>query len=357
MGVAVIAAIIIVVVVLLVLALAAAASSVRVLREYERGVTFRLGRLMQLRGPGLVVLIPSIDRLVRVSLRTVTLRVPPQEIITRDNVPARVTAVAYYRVIDPRKAIIEVEDFEAATLQIAQTTLRSVLGEAELDSLLSDREHLNESLQQLIDMQTEPWGIKVTMVEIRDVEIPERMQHAIARQAEAERERRAKIINAEGEFQASARLRDAAEVMGDNSVTLQLRYLQTLREIGGSQNSTIVFPIPIDVVRPMMDALSGASSSRSDAERLAEKARSEAERIESGGHPELEAGELEAGERAVQQDGADGGAQGGHELNGTAAPSNAAPSKAAASKAAASNATPSDATPPSAVPADPEPID
>jgi len=357
MGVAVIAAIIIVVVVLLVLALAAAASSVRVLREYERGVTFRLGRLMQLRGPGLVVLIPSIDRLVRVSLRTVTLRVPPQEIITRDNVPARVTAVAYYRVIDPRKAIIEVEDFEAATLQIAQTTLRSVLGEAELDSLLSDREHLNESLQQLIDMQTEPWGIKVTMVEIRDVEIPERMQHAIARQAEAERERRAKIINAEGEFQASARLRDAAEVMGDNSVTLQLRYLQTLREIGGSQNSTIVFPIPIDVVRPMMDALSGASSSRSDAERLAEKARSEAERIESGGHPELEAGELEAGERAVQQDGADGGAQGGHELNGTAAPSNAAPSNAAASKAAASNATPSDATPPSAVPADPEPID
>src|SRR6202042_1805487 len=338
MGVAVIAAIIIVVCVLLILGLAAAASSVRVLREYERGVTFRLGRLVDLRGPGLVLLVPSIDRLVRISLRTVTLTVPPQEIITRDNVPARVTAVAYYRVIDPRKAIIEVEDFEAATLQIAQTTLRSVLGEAELDSLLSDREHLNESLQQLIDMQTEPWGIKVTMVEIRDVEIPERMQHAIARQAEAERERRAKIINAEGEFQASARLRDAAEVMGDNSVTLQLRYLQTLREIGGSQNSTIVFPIPIDVVRPMMDALSGASSSRSDAERLAEKARSEAERIESGGHPELEAGELEAGERAVQQDGADGGAQGGHELNGTAAPSNAAPSNATPSNATPSNA-------------------
>jgi regulator of protease activity HflC (stomatin/prohibitin superfamily) len=367
MGVAVIAAIIIVVCVLLVLALAAAASSVRVLREYERGVTFRLGRLMQLRGPGLVVLIPSIDRLVRVSLRTVTLRVPPQEIITRDNVPARVTAVAYYRVIDPRKAIIEVEDFEAATLQIAQTTLRSVLGEAELDSLLSDREHLNESLQQLIDMQTEPWGIKVTMVEIRDVEIPERMQHAIARQAEAERERRAKIINAEGEFQASARLRDAAEVMGDNSVTLQLRYLQTLREIGGSQNSTIVFPIPIDVVRPMMDALSGASSSRSDAERLAEKARSEAERIESGGHPELEAGERGVQQDGVQQDGVqqdgvqqgavrqdgvqpgavDGGAQGGHELNGTAAPPNAAPS----------NAAPSNAAPSSAAPVEPEPID
>ncbi len=266
MGVAVIAAIIIIVCVLLVLAAAAAAASVRVLREYERGVTFRLGRLMELRGPGLVLLIPSLDRLVRVSLRTVTLRVPPQEIITRDNVPARVTAVAYYRVIDPSRAIIEVEDFEAATLQIAQTTLRSVLGEAELDSLLSDREHLNESLQQVIDMQTEPWGIKVTMVEIRDVEIPERMQHAIARQAEAERERRAKIINAEGEFQASARLRDAAEVMGDNSVTLQLRYLQTLREIGGNQNSTIVFPIPIDVVRPMMEALGGMKAAELELE-------------------------------------------------------------------------------------------
>ena len=283
MGVAVIAAIIIVVCVLLILGLAAAASSVRVLREYERGVTFRLGRLVELRGPGLVLLIPSIDRLVRVSLRTVTLRVPPQEIITRDNVPARVTAVAYYRVIDPSRAITEVEDFEAATLQIAQTTLRSVLGEAELDSLLSDREHLNESLQQVIDMQTEPWGIKVTMVEIRDVEIPERMQHAIARQAEAERERRAKIINAEGEFQASARLRDAAEVMGDNSVTLQLRYLQTLREIGGSQNSTIVFPIPIDVVRPMMDALGGMKAASASAERLAEEARTKAEEIEAGG--------------------------------------------------------------------------
>ena len=306
MGVAVIAAIIIIVCVLLVLGLAAAAASVRVLREYERGVTFRLGRLVELRGPGLVLLIPSIDRLVRVSLRTVTLRVPPQEIITRDNVPARVTAVAYYRVIDPSRAITEVEDFESATLQIAQTTLRSVLGEAELDSLLSDREHLNESLQQVIDMQTEPWGIKVTMVEIRDVEIPERMQHAIARQAEAERERRAKIINAEGEFQASARLRDAAEVMGDNSVTLQLRYLQTLREIGGSQNSTIVFPIPIDVVRPMMDALGGMKAASASAERLAEEARTKAEEIEAAGHPALEpgdqahngaAGDATAGER------------------------------------------------------------
>jgi len=295
----VIAAIVIIVCVLLVVALAAAASSVRVLREYERGVMFRLGRLMELRGPGLVLLVPSIDRIVRVSLRTVTLRVPPQEIITRDNVPARVTAVAYYRVIDPNKAVTEVEDFEAATLQIAQTTLRSVLGEAELDQLLAEREHLNDSLQQVIDMQTEPWGIKVTTVEIRDVEIPERMQHAIARQAEAERERRAKIINAEGEFQAASKLRDAAEVMGDNSVTLQLRYLQTLREIGGNQNSTIVFPMPIDIVRPMIDALASGETPDKATERLVQEAREQAEQIESGSPPELEAGQAEA-------DGADG---------------------------------------------------
>ncbi len=258
MGASVITAIVVVLVVLLVLGLTAAASAVRVLREYERGVMFRLGRLMELRGPGLVVMLPTIDRLVRVSLRTVTLKVPPQEIITRDNIPARVTAVAYYRVIDPNRAITEVEDFESATLQIAQTTLRSILGVADLDTLLSDREHLNESLQRVIDTQTEPWGIKVTTVEIKDVEIPERMQHAIARQAEAERERRAKIINAEGEFQASARLRDAADVMGDNPVTLQLRYLQTLREIGGN-SSTIVFPMPIDLMRPMIDALASGS--------------------------------------------------------------------------------------------------
>ena len=243
----------------------ALASSVRVLREYERGVVFRLGRLMEQRGPGLQLLIPTIDRMVRVSLRTVTLTVPPQEIITRDNVPARVTAVAYYRVIDPSKAVTEVESFQAATLQIAQTTLRSVLGVADLDTLLSEREHLNESLAKVIDTQTEPWGIKVTIVEIKDVEIPERMQHAIARQAEAERERRAKIINAEGEFQAAAKLADAADVMGRNPTTLQLRYLQTLREIGGQQNSTIVFPMPIDLIRPMVEALgSGASAGQSE---------------------------------------------------------------------------------------------
>jgi regulator of protease activity HflC (stomatin/prohibitin superfamily) len=258
----VITAIIIIICVLLVVAVAAAASAVRVLREYERGVMFRLGRLMELKGPGLVLMLPSIDRMVRISLRTVTLKVPPQEIITRDNIPARVTAVTYYRVIDPSRAVTEVEDYDAATLQIAQTSLRSVLGVAELDTLLAEREHLNESLQQVIDSQTEPWGIKVTAVEIKDVEIPERMQHAIARQAEAERERRAKIINAEGEFQAAAKLRDAADVMGDSSVTLQLRYLQTLREIGGTQNSTIVFPIPMDVVGPMMEAIGRGQTGR-----------------------------------------------------------------------------------------------
>jgi regulator of protease activity HflC (stomatin/prohibitin superfamily) len=235
--------------VLLVLALTALSTSVRVLREYERGVVFRLGRLMDQRGPGLIMLVPTIDRMVRVGLRTVTLSIPPQEIITRDNIPARVTAVAYYRVIDANRAVTEVESYQTATLQIAQTTLRSVLGGADLDTLLGERERLNEALQHVIDAQTEPWGIKVTAVEIKDVEIPERMQHAIARQAEAERERRAKIINAEGEFQAAAKLAEAADVIGQNPVTIQLRYLQTLREIGGNQNSTIVFPLPMDMIK------------------------------------------------------------------------------------------------------------
>jgi regulator of protease activity HflC (stomatin/prohibitin superfamily) len=247
--------ILIIVAVVLLVGLTTVANSVRVLREYERGVVFRLGRLMSQRGPGLQLLIPSMDRMVRVSLRTVTLTVPPQEIITRDNVPARVTAVAYYRVIDPVRAVTEVESYQAATLQISQTSLRSVLGVVDLDTLLSEREHLNESLQRVIDTQTEPWGIKVTTVEIKDVEIPERMQHAIARQAEAERERRAKIINAEGEAQAAARLAEAADVIGRNPTTLQLRYLQTLREIGGTNSSTIVFPMPVDLMRGMMQAL------------------------------------------------------------------------------------------------------
>jgi regulator of protease activity HflC (stomatin/prohibitin superfamily) len=227
-------------------------ASVRVLREYERGVVFRLGRVTQQRGPGLVLLVPGIDRMVRVSLRTVTLKIPAQEIITRDNVPARVTAVAYYRVIDPTRSVIEIENVLAATSQIAQTTLRSVLGKAELDALLAERERLNEHLQHIIDDQTEPWGVKVTTVEIKDVEIPERMQHAMARQAEAERERRAKVINAEGEFQAAGRLNDAADVIGRNPVTIQLRYLQTLMEVSNNQASTIVFPMPVDLLRPLV---------------------------------------------------------------------------------------------------------
>ena len=245
----------VVVVVIALLAMTAAAASVRILREYERGVVFRLGRLLPQKGPGVVLLIPFIDRLVRVSLRTVTLQVPAQDVITHDNVPARVTAVTYFRVVDPNKSIVEIQDVLAATSQIAQTTLRSILGKADLDTLLGEREKLNEDLQQIIDDQTEPWGIKVTTVEIKDVEIPDDMQRAIARQAEAERERRAKIINAEGEFQAAAKLADAADVISQNPVTIQLRYLQTLLEIGGEQNSTVVFPLPIDLVGPLLDAV------------------------------------------------------------------------------------------------------
>ena len=255
-------ALLIVLAVLAVTAAALAAASVRVLREYERAVVFRLGRVIDEKGPGLVLLIPAVDRMVRVSLRTVTLRIPPQEVITRDNVPVRVAAVAYFRVIDPRRAVLDVEDFMSATLQIAQTTLRSVLGKAELDALLSERERLNDSLQQIIDEQTEPWGIKVTIVEIKDVEIPERMQHALARQAEAERNRRAKVINAEGEFQASARLAEAADVISPNPVTIQLRYLQALSDISSNQASTIVFPVPIDLLRPLVagESQSGEST-------------------------------------------------------------------------------------------------
>src|SRR3954462_7897105 len=246
-------AIAIVLVCLLVTALVLAGASVRVLREYERGVVFRLGRVTRQRGPGLVLLVPGIDRMVRVSLRTVTLKIPAQEIITRDNVPARVTAVAYYRIIDPTKSAIEIEDVVAATSLIAQTTLRSVLGKAELDALLAERERLNDHLQQIIDDQTEPWGVKATTVEIKDVEIPERMQHAMARQAEAERERRAKVINAEGEFQAAARLGEGAEGISQTPVTIQLRYLQALQDISSNQASTIVFPVPIDLITPMID--------------------------------------------------------------------------------------------------------
>ena len=238
-------------------------SAIRVLREYERGVIIRLGRLIAQKGPGLILLIPIIDKMVRVDLRTVTLNVPPQEVITKDNVTVRVTAVAYFRVIDPNRAITEVENFLLATSQISQTTLRSVLGKAELDALLGERERLNTELQQIIDEQTEPWGVKVTTVEVKDVELPAEMQRAIARQAEAERERRAKIIAADGEFQAAEKLSQAADVISRNPATLQLRYLQTLLEIGSQQNSTIVFPLPIDLVRPMLEGYKGSGGAGS----------------------------------------------------------------------------------------------
>ena len=244
----------VVLVVVAIFLLIAVGSAVRVLREYERGVIFRLGRLIATKGPGLILLIPFIDRMERVDLRTVTLNIPPQEVITRDNVPSSVNAVAYFRVVDANRSIVEVENFLLATSQIAQTALRSVLGKAELDQLLAERERLNEELQTIIDESTEPWGVKVTAVEIKDVEIPENMQRAMARQAEAERERRAKIINSEGEYQAAQKLTDAADIISTNPASLQLRYLQTLLEIGSNQNTTIVFPLPMDVLEPFLNA-------------------------------------------------------------------------------------------------------
>ncbi|MGE5407810.1 MAG: slipin family protein [Syntrophothermus sp.] len=246
-------------VVVLAILLVVLASAVRILREYERGVIFRLGRLIAQKGPGLILLIPFVDRMVKVDLRTVTLNIPPQEVITRDNVPAGVNAVAYFRVIDPRKAITEVENFLVATSQISQTALRSVLGKAEFDQLLSERERLNEELQTIIDESTEPWGVKVTAVEIKDVEIPEQMQRAIARQAEAERERRAKIINSEGEFQAAQKLTDAADIISTNPASLQLRYLQTLLEIGSSQSTTVVFPLPMELLDAFVGRVPGGT--------------------------------------------------------------------------------------------------
>src|SRR4249920_1758608 len=232
------------------------AASVRIAREYERGVIFRLGRLRSPpKGPGLFLLIPAVDKMVRVDLRTVTLNVPPQEVITKDNVPVRVNAVAYFRIIDPAAAIVQVENFMVATSQIAQTTLRSVLGQHVLDELLSERDKINAILQAIIDEATSPWGIKVSVVEVKDVEIPSGMQRAMARQAEAERERRAKVIAAEGEFQASERLKDAALVIEDHPIGLQLRYLQTLVELGSSQSTTIVFPAPIDLLTPFLERL------------------------------------------------------------------------------------------------------
>jgi len=229
-------------------------SAIKVAREYERGIVFRLGRLLpEPKGPGLFVLIPIVDRMVKVDLRTITLNIPPQEVITKDNVPVRVNAVAYFRIVAPKDAIVQVENFMVATSQIAQTTLRSVLGQHQLDELLSEREKINAILQGIIDEQTAPWGIKVSIVEVKDVEIPQGMQRAMARQAEAERERRAKIINAEGEFQASERLKDAAIVIEEHPIALQLRYLQTLLEIGGSNSSTIIFPAPVDLIKPFLE--------------------------------------------------------------------------------------------------------
>ena len=235
-------------------------SAIKVAREYERGIVFRLGRLFpEPKGPGLFILIPIVDRMVKVDLRTITLTIPPQEVITKDNVPVRVNAVAYFRIVEPKDAIVQVENFMVATSQIAQTTLRSVLGQHQLDELLSEREKINAILQGIIDESTAPWGIKVSIVEVKDVEIPAGMQRAMARQAEAERERRAKIINAEGEFQASERLKDAALVIEGHPTALQLRYLQTLLELGASQSTTIVFPAPIAVFRPFIEKFSGQS--------------------------------------------------------------------------------------------------
>ncbi len=241
-------AVLIVLVVLVALGLALAGSSVRVLREYERGVVFRFGRLVAQRGPGLILLVPIADRMVRVTLRTITHTIPPQDVITRDNVPARVDAVAYFRVVDPDASVIDIEDFLQATSEIAKTTLRSVLGKAELDTLLSEREHLNEDLQRIIDEQTEPWGVKVIAVEIKDVGIPQEMQRAMARQAEAERDRRAQVINAEAEFQAASRLAEAADLLSGNPASLQLRYLQTLAEVGKGKGSAVLLPLPLDVL-------------------------------------------------------------------------------------------------------------
>jgi regulator of protease activity HflC (stomatin/prohibitin superfamily) len=231
-------------------------SAIKVAREYERGIVFRLGRLLpEPKGPGLFLLIPVVDRMVKVDLRTITLTIPPQEVITKDNVPVRVNAVAYFRIVAPKDAIVQIENFMVATSQIAQTTLRSVLGQHVLDELLSEREKINAILQGIIDESTAPWGIKVSIVEVKDVEIPSSMQRAMARQAEAERERRAKIINAEGEFQAAERLKDAAAVIGQQPVALQLRYLQTLLELGSSQATTIVFPV--DLIRPFLEKKAG----------------------------------------------------------------------------------------------------
>jgi len=230
-----------------------AASAIKILREYERGVIFRLGRLIGAKGPGIIFIIPGVDKLLRISLRTVTMDIPPQDVITRDNVSIKVNAVVYFRVMDPNKAVVEVENYLYATSQLAQTTLRSVVGQAELDELLSQREKINITLQDILDKHTEPWGIKVSLVETKQVDLPEEMRRAIARQAEAERERRAKVIHADGEFQAAEKLAQAANVISVNPAAIQLRFLQTLTEVATEKNSTTIFPVPIDLLKPFLE--------------------------------------------------------------------------------------------------------
>jgi regulator of protease activity HflC (stomatin/prohibitin superfamily) len=230
-------------------------TSIKILNEYERGVIFRLGRVIKAKGPGLIILIPVVDRMVRVSMRLVVTDVDPQDVITRDNVSVKVNAVIYFRVVDPVKAVIEVESYNYAMSQLAQTTLRSVCGQAELDELLSAREKINSELQEILDTHTDPWGIKVAQVELKHIDLPNEMQRAMAKQAEAERERRAKVINAEGEFQAAARLAEAAQIIQEHPMALQLRYLQTMREISAENNTTTIFPLPLDLFRPFLDKL------------------------------------------------------------------------------------------------------
>ena len=243
----------------LVLVLLFLSSAVKILNEYERGVVFRLGRVIGSKGPGLILLIPAIDKMVRVDLRVVAMDVPAQDVITRDNVTIKVSAVLYFRVIDPNRAIVGVENYLYATSQLSQTTLRSVCGQAELDELLAEREKINAHLQEILDKDTEPWGVKVAKVEIKNIDLPQEMQRAIAKQAEAERERRAKVIGAEGEFQAAQKLSDAAKIIAENPIALQLRYLQTLREVAAENNSTTIFPVPIDLLTPFMQLAKMAS--------------------------------------------------------------------------------------------------
>ncbi len=268
-----------------VLVLLVLGTSVRILKEYERGVAFRLGRLRRPVGPGVCLVFPGLDKLVRVDLRVVTLTIPPQEVITRDNVPARVNAVVLFRVVDPERSVMAVENHAVATSQIAQTTLRSVVGRADLDTLLAHRADLNDDLAASIAAQTEPWGVEVVVVEIKDVEIPEAMQRAMAREAEAERERRAKVISARGELEASAQLRDASITLSESPASLQLRYLQTLLELGADQNSTVVFPIPIDIISPFLDAMRQQSPGNAGANGHAAGARAPAERTPDDHRP------------------------------------------------------------------------